>query len=77
MFTKVLKLMTISDVQLVAYRFRDRQLREVDIVLEGDDGTIAGMEVKAGPTVTSRDFAGLRTLAEACKERFRLRRCSL
>ena len=69
-FSEVLKLMTASDLQLAAYHFRDRQMREVDIVLERADGTIAGIEVKAAATVTSRDFAGLRTLAEACKERF-------
>lgn len=69
-FSEVLKLMTASDLPLVACHFRDRQMREVDIVLERDDGTIAGIDVKAAATVTSRDFAGLRTLAEACKERF-------
>ena len=69
-FSEVLKLMTASDLRLAAYHFRDRQMREVDIVLERDDGRIAGIEVKAGATVTSRDFAGLRTLAEACGERF-------
>ena len=69
-FSEVLKLMTASDLQLAAYHFRDREMREVDIVLERDDGTIAGIEVKAAATVTSRDFAGLRTLAEACGERF-------
>ena len=69
-FSEVQKLMTASDLQLAAYHFRDREMREVDIVLERDDGTIAGIEVKAAATVTSRDFAGLRTLAEACKERF-------
>ena len=69
-FSEVLKLMTASDLHLAAYHFRDRQMREVDIVLERDDGRIAGIEVKAAATVTSRDFAGLRTLAEACEERF-------
>ena len=69
-FSEVLKLMTASDLQLAVYHFRDREMREVDIVLERDDGRIAGIEVKAAATVTSRDFAGLRTLAEACKERF-------
>ena len=69
-FSEVLKLMTASDLQLATHHFRDRQMREVDIVLERDDGRIAGIEVKAAATVTSRDFAGLRTLAEACKERF-------
>ena len=69
-FSEVLKLMTASDLRPAAHHFRDREMREVDIVLERDDGTIAGIEVKAAATVTSRDFAGLRTLAEVCKERF-------
>ena len=54
----------------MAYHFRDRDTREVDIVLERDDGTIAGIEVKASATVRAADFAGLRALAEACGDRF-------
>ncbi|MYD77433.1 MAG: hypothetical protein F4239_00500 [Gammaproteobacteria bacterium] len=37
---------------------------------ERDDGMIAGIEVKASATVNSRDFAGLRSLAKACKGQF-------
>ena len=44
--------------------------REVDIVIEAADGRIAGVEVKAGRTVGSGDFAGLKTLREAVGERF-------
>ena len=69
-FAEVLKLMTASGSQLTPYHFRDRQMHEVDIVLERDDGMIAGIEVKASATVRSRDFTGLRTLAAVCKERF-------
>ena len=69
-YSEVLKLMTASDRQLMAYHFRDQLMHEVDIVLERDDGMIAGIEVKASATVRSGDFSGLRTLAEACKERF-------
>lgn len=69
-FSETLKLITASDLQVTPYHFRDRQMREVDIVLERDDGTIAGIEIKASATVRSSDFAGLRTLAEACGERF-------
>ena len=69
-FSEILKLMTASDLQLMPYHFRDQQMRKVDIVLERNDGEIAGIEVKAATTVKSRDFAGLRTLAEACKDRF-------
>ena len=69
-FSEVLKLMTASDLRLMPYHFRDQQMREVDIVLERDDGMIVGIEIKASATVKSSDFGGLRTLAEACKDRF-------
>ena len=62
--------MTGSDLRLTPYHFRDQQVREVDIVLERDDGMIVGVEVKASATVTARDFLGLKTLAQACKNKF-------
>jgi len=69
-FSEVLKLMTASDLRLTPYHFRDRDTREVDIVLERDDGKIVAIEVKASATVKSGDFSGLRALAEACGDRF-------
>lgn len=69
-FSEVLKLMTASDLRLTPCHFRDQQMREVDIVLERDDGMIAGIEVKASATVNSRDFSGLKALADACQDRF-------
>ena len=69
-FSEVLKLMTSSDLRLTPHHFRDRDMREVDIVLERNDGMIAGIEVKASATVKSGDFAGLRALAEPCGDRF-------
>jgi predicted AAA+ superfamily ATPase len=69
-FSEVMKLMTGSNLRLTPYHFRDQQMHEVDLVLERDDGMIAGIEVKAAATVKSGDFAGLRTLAEACADRF-------
>lgn len=52
------------------YHFRDKDMVEVDIVLEGDGGRVAGVEVKAAATVTASDFRGLRKLKEASGERF-------
>jgi uncharacterized protein len=43
---------------------RTREQQEVDLVVEGDDGRIAGVEIKAGSTVTGEDFRGLRLLRE-------------
>ena len=69
-FSEILKLATASEMQLTPYHFRDQQMHEADIVLERDDGMIAGIEVKASATVRSGDFAGLKTLALACGKRF-------
>lgn len=69
-FSEILKLMTGSDLRLTPYHFRDQQMREVDVVLERDDGMIVGIEVKASATVKASDFGGLKTLAEACGEKF-------
>jgi len=52
------------------HHFRDRDGYEVDLVLERSGGAIAGVEVKAAATVTSRDFRGLRKLRHAAGERF-------
>lgn len=51
------------------YHFRDKDQVEVDVVLEAA-GRVAGVEVKAGSTVTFRDFKGLRKLKEAIPKRF-------
>ena len=76
-FSEVLKLMTASNLRMTPYHFRDQQMREVDIVLERDDGMIVGIEIKASATVKANDFGGLRTLAEACKDRFAMASCSM
>ena len=69
-FSEVLKLMTGSDLRLTPYHFRDGDMREVDMVLERDDGMIVGIEVKASATVRPGDFAGIKTLARVCGDRF-------
>ena len=52
------------------FHYRDKDGAEVDIVIERGAGAVAGIEVKAGATVTSADFRGLRKLASATGERF-------
>jgi len=44
----------------------------VDIVVEDRVGALVGIEVKAGATVNTGDFKGLRKLAEACGSDFKL-----
>jgi len=69
-FAELLKLIHASDFNLNVFHYRDRDMREVDIVLERDDGMVVGIEVKAGATVRAADFSGLKALARACGERF-------
>lgn len=69
-FAEIMKLMTWSDYELSACHFRDQDKNEVDLVLERDDGMVAGIEVKASAMVTARDFSGLRKLLEASGSKF-------
>ncbi|HKT14769.1 MAG TPA: ATP-binding protein [Allosphingosinicella sp.] len=50
--------------------YRNKDGAEVDIVVENQDGRIAGIEVKAAATVGRKDFAGLAKLAAVAGNRF-------
>lgn len=52
------------------FHYRDKDGTEVDIVIERGARWLAGVEVKAGATVTSADFRGLRKLRDAAGKRF-------
>jgi uncharacterized protein len=52
------------------FHFRDRDGREVDLVLERRDGSVVGIEAKASATVGRDDFRGLRLMQERLGERF-------
>ncbi len=53
------------------FHFRDRDGREVDVVLERRDGSVAGVEVKAAASVSVSDFRALAHLREALGSRFK------
>lgn len=52
------------------FHYRDKQQREVDVILERHGGEIVGVEVKASATPASGDFAGLRYLRDKLGARF-------
>ncbi|MCA8976315.1 MAG: ATP-binding protein [Planctomycetes bacterium] len=58
------------DDDLRFHHFRDRDGTEVDLVIERGARTLVGVEAKAGATVTSADFRGMRMLAKAAGKRF-------
>ncbi|MGH2875709.1 MAG: ATP-binding protein [Solirubrobacteraceae bacterium] len=46
------------------FHYRDKQQREVDIVLELGSGEVAGVEIKTAASASPKDFAGLRHLRD-------------
>lgn len=68
-YQELRRLASFRDEATAFYHFRDKDLVEVDVVLESE-GLVAGVEVKASSTVTEADFKGLRKLKEAAGKRF-------
>lgn len=53
------------------FHYRDKQQREVDVVLELGSGEIAGVEIKTAASIHPQDFAGLRHLRDKLGDRFK------
>ena len=66
---EIRKLLGSSAAAPSMYHYRDRQGLEVDCVLEGPGGSLVGIEIKAGSSVGSSDFKGLRFLADRFGDR--------
>ncbi len=71
-FSEVLKLTSWMESPCTLYHYRDKDQYEVDIVVEDNAGSVVGIEVKASATVNTEDFKGLRKLAEASGNDFKL-----
>ena len=67
---ELMKQATWSDIFVKFYHFRTHAGAEVDIVMESNNGTIVGVEVKTNASVSAADFKGLRILASASGEKF-------
>ena len=59
-----------SEEAATMYHYRDRNGPSVDIVLQTPDGRVAGIQVKAGSTVTSTDTRWLTVLRDDLGDRF-------
>ncbi len=69
-FSELHKIASWSDQRCSFSHFRDKDKNEVDIVLENRRGEIVGIEVKSSATVSTKDFSGMRKLAEASGNKF-------
>ena len=68
--SELLKLVSWSDRDLQVLSYRDKDQREVDVVIESGAGQLIGVEIMAKASVHPRDFAGLHKLAELSGEQF-------
>ncbi|MBE0644801.1 MAG: DUF4143 domain-containing protein [Bacteroidetes bacterium] len=69
-FQDLRRLASFSEHRYRFYHFRDKDKKEVGVVIERDGALVAGVEVKASSTVLPRDFHGLTKLRDAMGERF-------
>ncbi|MEY3182406.1 MAG: hypothetical protein RLZ35_391 [Pseudomonadota bacterium] len=63
-FTQLAALIEAQEDSYSLYHYRDREKREIDFLLENEEGDILGIEVKAGSAVTHEQFKHLRWFAE-------------
>lgn len=68
--TELTRLLAHLDRGVALRYFRDRDGREIDLILETRDGRVTAIEVKASSSVNSADFRHLKWLREKLGERF-------
>ena len=67
---EILKQVSWSKYHLSLFHFRTSSGQEVDFVIERNDGTLVGIEVKAAASVSSNTFGHLKVLAKETGKRF-------
>jgi uncharacterized protein len=67
---ETLRQATWAETVVRAYHYRDRDAREIDLVLESGNGSLVCFEVKAGVTVRAEDFRHLSFLRDNLGDRF-------
>lgn len=55
-FNELAALVDASDGKYELFHYRDREKREIDFIIEREDGALLGIEIKAGSAVRGADF---------------------
>jgi len=71
-YTELVKQMGWQDFASEIFHYRDKDQDEIDFIIERPTGDLIAIEVKASATVSSADFRGLRKLAAATGDAFKL-----
>jgi len=67
---EIKKQQTWSNIRFTAYHYRDKDDKEVDLILELRNGKIIAIEVKAASSFSRKDFAGMKVLRDILGDRF-------
>lgn len=71
-YSELLKHITSNNGDYRLLYYRDLDQFEADVLIENVAGQLVGVEIKAAATVNERDFRGLKKLARAAGEQFKL-----
>ena len=63
-FTQLAALLDCQQERYTLSHYRDRERREIDFIVENEDGALVGIEVKAGSVISNDDFKHLRWFKE-------------
>lgn len=64
MFNKIAAQIDVHTGEYELFFYRDREKREIDFLVERDDGALLGIEIKAGSAIGRNDFRNLRWFRE-------------
>ena len=67
---EIMKQQTWSDIGFSAHHYRDKDGKEVDLVLELRGGKVIAIEIKAASSFSRKDFAGMKALRDMLGNRF-------
>lgn len=63
-FNELISQINATDDLYKLWHYRDRQQREIDFILEDEDGATIGIEIKSGTNIGERDFKHLKWFKE-------------
>ena len=58
-FNELAALVDVNSSKYQLYHYRDREKREIDFIIEREDGALLGIEIKAGSSLNKADFKHL------------------
>lgn len=64
LFNELAALVDAADGKYELFHYRDREKREIDFLIERDDGALLGIEIKAGSAISTSDFKHLKWFKE-------------